>query len=208
MRAHWLTAFRRPFSTGPLSGPISSFVSACAAGLARTAISRNTPKGERDNIITKQKSGGSRDLLGEAHLGEMRGHAGGWPAIIWLWSCVSDKRNNWIFFFFYLPLWDLIWFHWGFKKRAVWKERRFTLLISRATSSENLLLSDKIAREILPWANCIVHVAATPGLHVRPTSDGLLRAGVFLQTDWSCALVMHEWTQTGGQWDQWQIHLL
>lgn len=82
MRAHWLTAFRRPFSTGPLFGPVSSFVSACAAGLARAAISYNTLKGERDNIITKQKSGGSRDLPGGAHLGEMRGHAGGWPAII------------------------------------------------------------------------------------------------------------------------------
>lgn len=62
------------------------------------------------------------------------------------------------FFFspFYLPHCDLIWFHWGLKKRAEWKERRFTLLISRATSKENVIWSDKIAREILPWANFIV----------------------------------------------------
>lgn len=72
--------------------------------------------------------------------------------------CEWQKKQLNLFFFspFYLPHCDLIWFHWGLKKRAEWKERRFTLLISRATSKENVIWSDKIAREILPWANFIV----------------------------------------------------
>lgn len=44
VHAHWPTAFRRPFSTGPLSGPVSCFVSAWAAGPSRSAISHDTLK--------------------------------------------------------------------------------------------------------------------------------------------------------------------
>lgn len=173
-----------PFPQAHCLAPISSFVSTCAAGLARSAISLNMRKRERDNIITKQKSGGSRDLPGEAHLREIRGHAGGWPAIIWLWSCVSDKRNNWIFFFspFYLPHCDLIWFHWGLKKEG--RVKREEIYSSNFQSHQqrkcNMVWQNSKRNSSLGELYC--HVAAALWLHVRPKSDELLKA------EFSCGL--------------------
>lgn len=158
MCTHWLTAFRRPFSTGPLFGPISSFVSACAAGLACTAISRYSLKGEKYNIITKQKSGGSRDLPEEAHFGGTRWRVASYNSIMKLCEWQKKQLN---LFFLYLSHCDLIWFHWGCKKTAVWKERKFTFLISGATSSENVILFNKIVWGNSSRGHLYCHVAAT-----------------------------------------------
>lgn len=140
--------------------------------------------------------------------GEMRGHAGGWPAIIRLWSCVRDKRNNWIFFFFYLPQCDLICLYWGLLKEGGMKREKIysSNFESHQPRKCNVVWQNS---EFFPEPSvllCRRNTLTACGAQIKSL------AAVFFSLPCKptglVLLLLHECTESSRQWDQWQIHLL